>query len=163
MRQGEIFKLRWVDVDSVNKLITVRDSKNKEPRRIPMNPTLTKLLQEIKIDAHGPYVFSHQVGKEHKPYKTIRKPWLKALEKAKITDFRFHDLRHTFASRLVMAGVDLVTVKELLGHKSIDMTMRYSHLSQDHKRKAVEILDRHYMDTSKKTGDSLRVATQRRS
>jgi site-specific recombinase XerC len=60
---------------------------------------------------------------------------------------QFSEEQITFASRLVMAGVDLVTVKELLGHKSIDMTMRYSHLSQDHKRKAVELLDRHYIDT----------------
>jgi integrase len=144
MRKGEILGLMWEQVDFENRMITVKDSKNREPRKIPMNPGLTELLQSIRIGSQGAHVFNNEHGRI---YNTIRGPWGKALKKAGIIDFRFHDLRHTFASRLVMAGVDLVTVKELLGHKSINMTMRYSHLSQDHKRKAVELLDRHYMDT----------------
>jgi integrase len=63
------------------------------------------------------------------------------LRKADISDFTFHDLRHTFASRLVMAGIDLPTVKELMGHKDITMTLRYTHLSSDHKQNAVKALD----------------------
>jgi integrase len=59
-----------------------------------------------------------------------------------LTDFTFHDLRHTFASRLVMAGVDVPTVKELLGHKDITMTLRYTHLSSDHKQAAVKKLEK---------------------
>jgi len=59
-----------------------------------------------------------------------------------ITEFHFHDLRHTFASHLVMAGVDLTTVSRLLGHKDIKMTLRYSHLAPHHVKKAVEVLDR---------------------
>jgi site-specific recombinase XerD len=62
------------------------------------------------------------------------------VKKSDIIDFHFHDLRHTFASQLVMAGVDLNTVRELLGHKSIEMTLRYSHLSPDHKKRAVDVL-----------------------
>ncbi|MCX5718902.1 MAG: tyrosine-type recombinase/integrase, partial [Nitrospirae bacterium] len=60
---------------------------------------------------------------------------------AKVRDFHFHDLRHTFASHLVMAGVDLTTVKELLGHRDIKMTLRYAHLAPAHKAKALDILD----------------------
>ncbi len=75
------------------------------------------------------------------PYTDIKKSFTAACRRAGIHDFRFHDLRHTFASHLVMAGVDITTVKELLGHKEIKMTLRYAHLSPSHKVKAVDILD----------------------
>ena len=71
----------------------------------------------------------------------VKKSFRTAMKKAEIEDFCFHDLRHTFASHLVMAGVPLLTVAELLGHKSIEMTKRYSHLSPNHKATAVRMLD----------------------
>jgi len=71
----------------------------------------------------------------------VKKSFTTALNKSEIENFRFHDLRHTFASQLVMSGVDLNTVRELLGHKDIKMTLRYSHLSCDHKMRAVGALD----------------------
>ena len=73
--------------------------------------------------------------------KNVKRSFMTALRLANIHDFRFHDLRHTFASRLVMAGENLKTVQELLGHKDIKMTMRYSHLSVAHKQNAVNKLD----------------------
>jgi len=72
----------------------------------------------------------------------IKKSYFTACKKAGIINFHFHDLRHTFASHLVMSEIDLNTVRELLGHKSLEMTLRYSHLSLDHKKRAVDILGR---------------------
>jgi site-specific recombinase XerD len=86
-----------------------------------------------------PYVFYDSTT--GKPYQDVKRSFKTALRKARIRDFHFHDLRHTFASHLVMAGVDITTVKELLGHKTLTMTLRYSHLAPSHKVKAVDILD----------------------
>ncbi|MCD6256016.1 MAG: site-specific integrase, partial [Deltaproteobacteria bacterium] len=85
------------------------------------------------------YVFVNP--KTGRPYDDLKRSFKTALKRAGIEDFTFHDLRHTFASHLVMNGVDLMTVKELLGHKDIKMTMRYSHLSPDHKRVAVKRIE----------------------
>ncbi|MDI6642183.1 MAG: site-specific integrase [Elusimicrobiota bacterium] len=76
----------------------------------------------------------------------MRRAFMTALRKAGISNFRFHDLRHTFCSHLVMAGVDIYTVKELAGHRSVEMTIRYSHLAPNQKKVAVEILSS-WMDT----------------
>ena len=103
-----------------------------------MDGTLYETLKSIKKDLDSPYVFCNINGR---PFCNVRRSFETALKKAGITDFRFHDLRHTFASWLVMSGVDLKTVQELLGHKTIEMTMRYSHLSPAHKRVAVQMLD----------------------
>jgi len=135
MRRGEILKLKWEDVDLDQKIIFVRNSKNNEAREIPVNNFLTTVLKDVKV--RSPYVFCREDGK---PYGSVRKSFENALRKAGIKNCCFHDLRHTFASHLVMSGVDLITVKELLGHKTIKMTLRYAHLSQSHKRGAIECL-----------------------
>lgn len=75
------------------------------------------------------------------PYDDVKRSFQTALKRSGIVDFRFHDLRHTFASHLVMAGVDVTTVKERLGHKTLTMTLRYAHLAPAHKVKAVDLLD----------------------
>lgn len=142
MRKGEILDLRWENVDLVNGVITVERSKNWKLRQIPMNSLVFETLRSLKRT--GDYVFSKRNGG---PRHSVRRAFEVAQEKAGIPKCRFHDLRHTFASRLVMAGVDLVTVKELLGHSSIATTMIYSHPSPEHKKRAVEVLGGHYMDT----------------
>jgi len=143
MRMGEIFDLQWSGVDFRNNLIYIHKTKNKEKRIIPMNTVVKKLLINIKEHSLSEYVFCTKEGGR---FVCIRNGFTKALKRAGITDFRFHDLRHTFASHLVMKGVDLNTIKELLGHKNYEMTLRYAHLSQDHKAKAVEVLGQE-MDT----------------
>jgi integrase len=148
MRISEILNLRWDEVDFDRAQILVRTSKNGESRHVEMNGLLVETLRQLERRPQNPYVFGSREGN---PYNDIRKSFKSALAAAGITDFRFHDLRHTFASHLVMNGVDVMTVKELLGHKTIQMTLRYSHLSQGHKKKAVEtlgrILDGHFLDT----------------
>jgi integrase len=139
MRKGEILNLKWHDIDFKRGIIYLLDTKNNEKREVPMNELLKKALISVPKHPDSPYVFCNKDGK---PYANVRKSFFTALKKSGIVNFKFHDLRHTFASHLVMSGIDLNTVKELLGHKSIEMTLRYSHLSPDHKKRAVDILGR---------------------
>ncbi|MFC1491143.1 site-specific integrase [Nitrospinota bacterium] len=124
MRRGELFNLQWRDIDFRKRLVRVADSKNGESREIPMNRTLEDTLKRIPWRLDLVFVFPGRTGRG---LTNVRKRFMRALETAQIEDFRFHDLRHTFASRLVIRGVDLTTVKELMGHKSIEMTLRYAH------------------------------------
>ena len=138
MRKDEILNLKWADVDLENRKITVINSKNNESRVIPINQTLHKELSNLSRNTNGEYVFPNREGL---PFGDIKKSFSSALKKAKIEDFRFHDLRHTFGSHMVMQGVDLRTVQQVLGHKDIRMTMRYSHLSPEYVQEAMERLD----------------------
>ena len=115
MRKGEILSLKWPDIDFRNRLIYVLQTKNREIREIPMNDIVFRILLKVRKNPKSPYVFCK---KEGSPYRNITGGFTNALKRARIRDFRFHDLRHTFASHLVMAGIDLKTVQELLGHKT---------------------------------------------
>jgi hypothetical protein len=116
-----------------------------------MNSLLSETLRQVRKRPQFPQVF---LGRDGRPVKDCRSAFNNACKRSGISDFRFHDLRHTFESHLVMGGTDIMTVKELLGHNTLQMTLRYSHLSQGHKKKAVEsvsaILSGHYMDTKAK-------------
>jgi integrase len=135
MRRGEILSLKWRDVDFNHRLITLLRTKNGEKREIHMNDIVYDTLLAHPRNKRSQYVFSYKNGKQ---IRDIRGSFEQALKRAGITDFRFHDLRHTFASHLVMAGIDLTTVQELMGHKSYLMTLRYAHLSPRHKKAAVD-------------------------
>jgi integrase len=148
LRRGELFRLTWHDVDFKRGIMRVLHTKNGEVREIPMTDTLRDTLQHLPRRLNSDYVFP---GKTGHGLVDIRKRFNRALREAGIEEFVFHDLRHTFASHLIMAGVDLMTVKEFLGHKDIKMTLRYAHLAPDYKRAAVSRLDA-YMDTSHKKG-----------
>jgi len=139
MRKGEILNLEWDNVDLKQGFILLDKTKNGERREIPINETLRETLQSIVRRLDGRHVFYDTTTM--KPFGNVTRSFTTACKNAKIKDFKFHDLRHTFASHLVMAGVDITTVKELLGHKNLSMTLRYSHLAPSHKVKAVDILD----------------------
>lgn len=139
MRQGEQYKLLWSDVDLDGPRAKLRKTKNKSTRYAPLNEVARKALLQLTegIEEDQECLF---MGERGAPLKKPRYWWDKVIREAGIEDFHWHDLRHTFASRLVMAGVDLRTVAQLLGHKTLQMVMRYSHLSQSHELGAVERL-----------------------
>ena len=134
MRKGEILNFKWQDVDFSRKTLTVVKSKNGEKRTIPMSNTLSNVLGTIKVRDISGRIFPISD-------RSLRVAFKKTIGNADIKDFRIHDLRHTFATRLVQNGVDLYKVKELLGHKTISMTMRYAHHYSESLRGSVDVLD----------------------
>jgi integrase len=145
LRRGELFNLTWANVNLRKNQLTVagEGAKSGKTRHIPLNKealaVLTRWQQSTK--ATQGLVFPSENGQ---PFESIKKGWHALLNKAGIEGFRFHDLRHHFASKLVMAGVDLNTVRELLGHSDYAMTLRYAHLAPEHKQDAVERLMSRY-------------------
>jgi len=141
MRKENILSLKWEQVDLYRKVIYLEHTKNGERLGIPLNETMMGLLKRLSKVRHikSSYVFCHRNGKRFVELKTS---FREALGKAGIEDFRFHDLRHCFASSLVQSGVDLYKVQMLLGHKESRMTQRYSHLAPENLRDAVLKLDR---------------------
>jgi integrase len=152
MRAGEQFQLKWCDVSLDRRQISLVKTKNGKARHIPLNAVALQALQERKraqLDYRAKqsekggnlgepvYVFRDA---DENPQHNYRRWFNEALAEAKIKDYSWHCNRHTFASRLVMAGVDLRTVAELMGHSSIQMTMRYAHLAPQHNRAAVDRL-----------------------
>jgi integrase len=141
MRRGELFGLSWADVDLCNKVITIRaaTAKSQRTRRIPLNAEALDVLKRWKGEGTpAGLVFP---GDEGRTMTNINRSWAAVVKEAGIANFRFHDCRHHFASRLVMSGSDLYTVKELLGHSDFEMTQRYAHLAPEHKAAAVARLD----------------------
>ncbi len=129
LRRGELFNLKWNDISFVGRILTVvgRTAKSQQTRHIPLNDEAFNTVQlwyEQRKDSE--FVFPSRDGGR---MDNISRSWERLIKDAKIEDFRFHDCRHDFASKLVMAGVDLNTVRELLGHSDIKMTLRYAHLA----------------------------------
>lgn len=141
LRQGELFNLEWPAVDVDNAIVTIKGetAKSGEDWHIPLNDEALSTLTQWRAQTTGQLVFPGPTGAAITEIKTA---WGKLLKDAKIEGFRWHDMRHHFASRLVMAGVDLNTVRELLGHADIKMTLRYAHLAPEHKAAAVQKLMR---------------------
>ncbi len=140
MRKGEILGLEWERIDLSSARITLDRTKSGRPRGVPINRAVYEALIALEPDA------SRRTGllfrkRDARAWGQIRTAFETALAKAGIKDFRFHDLRHTAASHLVMRGASLQEVKEILGHADLSMTLRYAHLSPAHLRSAVERLE----------------------
>lgn len=135
--QAEALTLKWEDIDFRRGLLTVRAAyaKSGEGRAVNINSILKAALKELKERSRAEYVFAKRDGS---PFKSIRSPFKTACKHAKLTGVTPHTLRHTFASRLAMAGVDVRTIQELGGWKELEMLQRYAHLSPSHKAEAVE-------------------------
>jgi site-specific recombinase XerD len=148
IRRSNIFALAWRDVDFDNKVIILRDTKTRKTsagQPIRMNDTLTNTLtiwfQQSADTSSDALVFPSPLKKGARMV-SVRRSWKKVLEAAQIDDCRWHDLRHDFASQLVMKGADLYAVSKALGHTNIKTTQRYAHLSPDSQLKVVELLDK---------------------
>jgi len=146
IRQGSLFSLLWSDIDFNSKTMTIRGivSKSGKTLRLPLNATAVHTLTTWReqlgdAQANSP-VFPSPISGGI--LNNVKKAWQGVLKEAEIENFRWHDMRHDFASQLVMKGVDLNTVRELLGHADLKMTLRYAHLAPESKMRAVELLDK---------------------
>jgi len=146
MRRGEMFGLQWPDIDFPSRFAHIRRGKNGLGRYVRLNTVAVAALVELRrrSDGKGP-VIRNLAGT---PLEGARHWFEKAVALADIPDFRWHDLRHTFASRLAMAGAGIASIQRALGHKSISMTMRYAHLTEDFMQDVVEKIVRPAASTS---------------
>jgi integrase len=139
LRRGELFSVKWADIDADATMLTVRAAaaKSGDSRRVPLNDEAQKVLKAWRKQQKpedGDYVFP---GADGARLTNINKSWATVCALAKLKNFRLHDCRHHFASRLVQLGVDLNLVRELMGHHDMKMTLRYGHLAPDNLKSAV--------------------------
>lgn len=146
MRKMEILALRWEDIYLDAGYIFIKDTKSGNPRKIPMNRLVKETLAELRHESE--YIFFNPETKNH--IMDIKKAFATACRKAEIKGLRLHDLRHTAATRMIQAGVDLVTVSRILGHASIQMTMRYAHPTPENMQRAVDCLGEIFEGARKK-------------
>jgi len=144
LRRGSLFHLRWDQVDFLNRVLRIQRTKSGRPHALPLNATVLTTLQSLYNQRipDCPYAFPHATGrKAGEPVQDVKNAFQTALETAEIKDFTWHDLRHTFASWLIMKGASLRSVAELLGHRGLRMVMRYAHLSHAYLSAEVGLLD----------------------
>ena len=142
MRQSEILNLQWSKVDFTRRTLTILEQKNKGRDTLPLNNKVLDVLRaRDKVRHINGYVFYNGNGNRIDARNLLR-GYYAARKKAGLEDVRFHDLRHTFATRLAQAGVDLYKVQKLMRHKSPIMTQRYAHHYPESLRDGVEVLDR---------------------
>lgn len=140
MREDEILSLKWIYVDLDRRTATVIRSKNDEPRTVPLTSVAVQLLVSKSENRKSDYVFPNEAGRK-RGRRNMTRAFDKVVERAGIVNFTFHDLRHTFATRLAQVGVDLYTISKLLGHKDIKMTQRYAHHCTASLRRGLEAME----------------------
>ncbi|MBR1775968.1 site-specific integrase [bacterium] len=138
MRRGEIFNLKWYNIDFEYEFIELTETKSGKSRRIPISAKLMEVLNSVRND-NEEYVFVNP--ETNMPYNDIKRSFHAVLKKAGIENFRFHDLRHTAATRMLEKGADIRTVQEILGHSSVLVTQRYTHSTPQYKKSAIELLN----------------------
>jgi len=145
MRRGEILNLEWGEVDLAARRISIpaRKTKSRRDRNIPLTARAVSLLESLPRSSA--WVFGTGEGG---PMKGFEGKWARAMRDTGIRGLRFHDLRHTFASRAAMAGVSLQALKEMLGHSTLQMVLRYAHLSPDHLAEEVRKMDERGAETA---------------
>ena len=152
LRQGNVFGLKWEQIDLARRIAWIYPDEAKADKAIgvPLNQTAVQILSG-RLGIHKTFVFTNSANNRIKELDD--RVWERSLKKAKITDFRWHDLRHTWASWLVQRGVPLLALKEMGGWEKLDMVMRYAHLATEHLQSHADILDAfngfgHKMDTT---------------
>jgi len=161
LRRAELFNLQWEHVDFNTNVLTIPRTKAGRARRLPMNSQVRNFLRALPSRLKSQWVFPSASGETPVDSQNfMNRVFTPAIKRAGIQHFRWHDLRHTFASRLVMKGVDIRTTQELLGHADIRMTLRYSHVSQAHLLDAVEKLTEERTGTTTGTSDPSAETTQ---
>ncbi|GJM16110.1 MAG: integrase [Thermodesulfobacteriota bacterium] len=142
MRRSEIATLKWPDVDFQARTIYIAETKNDEPRLMPLSEALYSVLQDLKNNSESEFVFTTHEGKPYTSRSSWKSTWATTLKKSEIEKGRFHDLRHTFVSNLIVnEKEDFATVMALSGHKDISMLKRYSHTHDEAKRNAISKLN----------------------
>jgi integrase len=141
MRQGELMNLKWSDINLKDRYIILHETKNGERRRVPLSGHALELLQEhAKVRRLDTPLLFPSAKQPDKPID-LRRPFNNALERTGINDFHWHDLRHCTASYLAMNGANLAAIAEILGHKTLSMVKRYSHLSDGHVSSVIESMN----------------------
>ncbi len=154
MRRGEMLTLKWdkVNLDHGYIILDSTLTKTKKTRRVPINSILRGLLIDLKFKKQSDFVFTNEEGEEFSNINSLAYLFRRSLKRANIQSFRFHDLRHTAATRMVEAGVPLFAVGQILGHSNPKTTMRYAHPDQSLKD-GLEALARYNRDTNSDTKD----------
>jgi integrase len=155
MRRGEILGLKWNDVDLANSNIHVRHTKSGKMRVLPMHPEISELLTTMIERRKGEHIFSEADGSRFKHFGMVRTSFVIAVKNSGLGDLTFHDLRHNFATELIQRGADLRTVQEYLGHSSLVMVQRYTHVTEGIRRSTIQLLGRENLQTSLQNSPTL--------